>query len=399
MDILSPSSFLFLDFETKNKKDIKVVGTYEYCRTCTPLMLAWAINDEPVQVWFPSDPMPARLLGALKNPDVTKIAWHSAFERLVLQFPLRIDISIKQWKDPSVLARSMSMPGHLADVCEILHIDENKAKIKDGKRLIELFSIPNGTEGEETLFGVSDGWNHPEDFKEDWEKFVQYCIRDVEVERLIWYQLMPFSFPEDQWADFYMSETLNYEGIPFNILRAKKALLLAERYKKEAKEKLDYLTGLENANSRDQLLSWLKERGYSWGSLLKTYVDSELKNKDSKLTPEAREVLSLRQKSSQNSYKKLEAILDQVSPDGRLRCAFQFMGAARTGRWSSAGGINIQNPPRPTKQFKDFIKKNGEDAVFKLIDTEDYEGIKSAFDGSTLPFVASCIRMLIEAPE
>lgn len=389
---------LFLDFETKNRADIKVVGTYEYCSTCTPLMLAWAVDEEPVSVWFPSDPMPEKLWYALCNPSITKIAWHSAFERLVLKFPLGIDIPIEQWKDPSVLVRSMSMPGHLADICEILRIDEDKAKIKDGKRLIQLFSVPNGAEGEETLFGVSDGWNHPEDYKEDWDKFVQYCIRDVEVERLIWNMLLPFSFPEEQWKDFYMSEYMNMEGIPFSITRAKKALALAKRYKIESKDKLNVLTGLENANSRDQLLPWLKERGYSWGSLLKTYVDSELKNKDSKLSADAREVLTLRQQSSQNSYKKLEAILEQVSPDGRLRCSFQFMGASRTGRWSSAGGINIQNLPRPTKEFKDFAKKNGEDAIFHLIDTEDYEGIKAAFDGSILPFASSCIRMLIESP-
>ena len=200
------------------------------------------------------------------------------------------------------------------------------------------------------------------------------------------------SFPEEQWADWHLDQKINETGIPINLARARKALALAERYKKESREKLNQLTGLENANSRDQLLPWLEARGYAWGSLLKNYVEMELKNAVSKLTAEAREVLLLRQKSSQNSYKKLERLLAQTGPDGFLRYQFMYMGAARTGRWS-AGGVQVMNFPRPIKS----VEKNPERAL-ELLDAENYEQILAEYDGSTLPFVASCLRMMIEVP-
>ena len=223
--------------------------------------------------------------------------------------------------------------------------------------------------------------------------FTEYCIRDVEIERKLWYMLLPL-FENSQWKDWFFDQQMNERGIPINVSRARKALNLAERCKKEFKELLNAKTGLENANSRNQLLAWLQTQGYPWGSIEKKYVDTEMKKPDSKLTPLAREVLMLRQKSAQNSYKKLERILAQVSPDGRLRNQFVYMGAARTGRWSSAG-TQVQNLPRPVKAVKKMLKENP-DKLFQLIDEERYEEIKSLFDGSTLPFVSSVLRNLFE---
>lgn len=392
------SHLLYIDVETRSIEDLESVGLHNYALKAEVLIFGWAVDSGVVRAWLPLyEPIPLELKQLLEDPSTTIVAWNASFERNILKYALKIDLPIRRFRDAMVLARSMSMPGKLESVCDILKIDEDMAKIKDGKRLIQLFSVQNGTRGKKTLFGVSDGFNDPKMYPDEFDAFIQYCIRDVEIERVLWNMLLPFSFPKEQWEDWFLDQELNEFGIPFNVPRAKKALALAEKYKAESKEKLNILTGLANANSRDQLLQWLKERGYPWGSLLKTYVDGELKNKDSKLTAEARDVLELRQKSSQNSYKKLETLLAQVSSDGRLRHAFQFMGASRTGRWSSAG-TQIQNPPRPTKAFKDFIKKRGESEIFRLIDNEDYDGIKSAFDDSTLPFIASSIRMMIEAP-
>jgi len=177
--------------------------------------------------------------------------------------------------------------------------------------------------------------------------------------------------------------------MPVNVERARKALKLAQRYKEESKRKLNEMTGLANANSVDQLLPWLKERGYEWGSVNKQYVDTELNNKDSRITKEAREVLELRRKSNQSSYTKLERMVVQVSPDGYLRHQFAFMGAARTGRWSS-NGVQVQNLPRPVSA----VKKSPDHAL-DLIDREAYDEIIAEF-GSTLPFIASCLRMMFE---
>ena len=388
------TNFLYLDFETRAKVDLEQVGTDNYARQAEILMLGWAINQRKVQIWFPSDPMPAELEAALSDPNFVIVGWYTTFERLILKYVLNREIPIERFRDAMILARHISLPGKLESVCDILKIGKDEAKIKDGKRLIDLFCYDNGETGQETLYGVSNGYNHPRMFPTEWRLFVEYCIRDVEIERTLWEKLSKLSFPEEMWEDWFFDQYMNDVGLPFNAVRAKKALGLAVRFKEEARATLNQMTGLENANSRTQLLPWLEARGYSWGSLLKTYVEMELKNPDSKLTPEARAVLLLRQKSAQNSFKKIEKMLAQVSPDGRIRCQFMFMGASRTGRWS-AGGVQVMNMPRPIKA----VKKAKPEHIFDLIDREAYDEIMKEFDNSTLPFVSSCIRMLFEAPE
>lgn len=386
-------SIVTLDYETRSPLDIERFGLDNYCRKAEILMLGYAIDDEPAQIWLPDKPFPDGLRQRLEHPDVLKISWNASFERLITRYCLGINIPINQWRDPSVLARNISLPGSLESVCDILKITDGK--IADGKRLIQIFSIPNGRAGHETLFGIDDGWNPPEQFLEDWNKFIAYCIRDVEIERKLWFKLKKL-FPENHWKDWFLDQEINEYGIPINLIRARKALSLAERFKSESAKKLNELTRLENANSRDQLLPWLKERGYSWGSIEKKYVETELKNPNSLLTDEARKVLDLRQKSAQNSYKKLERILDLTSPDGRLRYQFLFMGASRTGRWSSSGA-QVQNLPRPIKAVKKMLADNP-DELFRLIDTEAYEEINQKF-GGVLPFVSSILRNLFEVTE
>ena len=386
-------SAVFLDFETRSPLDLGVVGLDNYSRAAEVLMLGWAIDNRKVQVWLPNEEMPAELRSALSDPTITKIAWNVTFERTIFRNVLGIDIPISTWKDGMVLARSLSMPGSLDAVCEIMHIGKDEAKLKDGKRLIKLFCEPNGQAGQETLYGVSKGFNLPEEYKQDWAQFIAYCVRDVEVERTLFHKLEKLSFPEEQWADWYKSEEMNERGMPFNSVRARKALGLAVRYKEESKLQLNKMTGLENANSPKQLLPWLEERGYAWGSMEKKYVDTELANPHSKLTPEARAVLELRRKSSQSSYKKLEKMLNLVSPDGTLKFQFSYMGAARTGRWS-AYGAQVMNMPRPIKA----VKKMTAEEIFDLIDGEKYDEILARFDNSILPFVVSTIRMMFEAP-
>lgn len=382
-------NYLYLDLETRAKVDLSEAGLDNYSRVAEVLMLGWAINDRKVRVWFPTkEEIPAELLAAIQNPDIIKIAWNSGFERTIFRQVLKIDIPINQFRDAMILARSLSMPGKLDSVCDILKIGKDEAKLKDGSRLLKLFTEPSGKGGEETLFGITPEFNDEISHPVDWKQLVDYCVRDVEVERMLWLKMLPLSFPEEQWEDWFLSEEINETGLPVNVERAKKALRLAERYKEESRQRLNELTGLANANSTQQLLPWLEARGYTWGSVNKTYVDSELNNPNSKLTKEAREVLELRRKSSQSSYTKLERIVAQVSPDGFLRHQFAFMGASRTGRWSS-NGAQVQNLPRPIKA----VEKNPERAL-ELLDAENYDQILKEYGGSTLPFVASCLRMM-----
>lgn len=70
------------------------------------------------------------------------------------------------------------------------------------------------------------------------------------------------------------------------------------------------------------------------------------------LTKEAREVLGLRLDAAKSSVKKFAAILEGVSPDGRLRNQFKYYGA-HTGRWSGRGA-QPQNLPRAETNERDL---------------------------------------------
>jgi DNA polymerase bacteriophage-type len=67
------------------------------------------------------------------------------------------------------------------------------------------------------------------------------------------------------------------------------------------------------------------------------------------MTPDAIKVLRLRQQASKSSTAKLDALAEQVSPDGRLRYCYTFMGAARTGRWAGSGPQPHNFPRKPVK--------------------------------------------------
>lgn len=40
-------SYLYLDFETYCDLDLKAVGAYRYVKDCEPLLVSWAVDNEP----------------------------------------------------------------------------------------------------------------------------------------------------------------------------------------------------------------------------------------------------------------------------------------------------------------------------------------------------------------
>ena len=394
--MLPDVKYLILDFETRNVEDLAEVGLDNYSRTCEPVLLSWKLTGGVWNLWrIYKEPMPQQLCEALLDPTVIKVAWNAQFERVIFKnaplFDNQFNIPINQWRDPMILARSLSMPGALEKVCAILKMGEDEAKLEGN--WIELFCQPRRKKKKDPPgMGVYNDWNsHPQ----EWARFEEYCLRDGKVEENIWFKFLPLSFPEEQWEDYWMDQEINEFGMPVNVDRALKAYNMAVRYKAEAMEEMMALTGLDNPNSpKHQLLPWLQARGYKWGSLNKQFTEPVLKdyeaNGGSELSMIAYQVLSLRKKSSSSSFTKLARLVKEVGPDGRLRYQFSYMGAARTGRWSSPG-INVQNMLRPIK----VVKKNP-DRAMQLVDAQDYETIMKENDGTVLPFVCSCIRLMFE---
>lgn len=391
---------LEIDFETYSEVPLagkQSVGLYNYCAhsSTIPLMLGYKLpGSKTVKLWMCEDePMPEELREALMDPDVFIMAFNSAFERYILWLKLGIQIPVSRFIDPQVGARYLSLPGDLDEVSTILRLPIQLAKDKRGHELIKLFCEPQAAKkkrGEEQQYYRATKQTHPA----EWAIFCEYCKQDIVAEAEAarrMYILRALPLPPMEQKIWELDQKVNDRGIPVDIEFVQKAYKLATRSKKEALDRQNAITGLENANSGTQLKPWLKVRGYPFNTLRKETVDSVLKDPEVKLTDDARTVLKARREASSTSYQKLNAIMRQISPDGRLRGQFIYLGSSRCGRWSG-NAVQMHNLARPDKTFEDM--ENVEKAR-AMIYAEDYDGIKKEF-GSVLLVVKNCIRTVFD---
>ena len=74
---------LFRDYETKSAADLKSVGARKYAQhpSTDVWCCAYALDDGPVQIWKPGDPVPPEFVEAAKNSNWQVVAFNAAFER------------------------------------------------------------------------------------------------------------------------------------------------------------------------------------------------------------------------------------------------------------------------------------------------------------------------------
>lgn len=382
---------LTLDFETRSCVNLKEHGLDRYAKdpSTEVLMLGWAINDSPVYLWEPRlGPMPEQLEMLLTRPEAVKIAWEVGFERIIFKEVLGIDIPIEQWIDAKVMARYASMVGGLEAVGKIMGLDEDKAKMKVGKKLIERFSIPRKKKKKDSPELAArtfyDWQTHPE----DWQMFCDYCRRDVEAERDIFKRLKPFYLPPIEQRAWRLDSKINERGIPVDMTYVNGADWIVSKERNERTEEMTKLTGLANPNSNQQFLAWIKEQGYPFGSLGKKWVTKALE--ESPISEAGRQGLKLRQILAKSSTSKLTTFQNYTGLDGRARHTYVYYGAARTGRWS---GKNIQ----PHNFVRGELKPKDYEVAVEMIRQMDSEGLKRF--GNPLDIVSTTLRGAFRAPE
>jgi DNA polymerase len=145
-----------------------------------------------------------------------------------------------------------------------------------------------------------------------------------------------------EWEHWMLDCEINQRGVPIDRTLVMNGIAAYEKNMESLYARAKRLTRLNNPNSVTQLLSWLDQRGVQSDTLDKLAVRDLLLTE---LPDDVRELLEVRQQMSMTSIKKLYALRDATSEDGRLRNTLQFYGASRTGRW--AGRLfQPQNIPR-----------------------------------------------------
>lgn len=386
-----------LDYESRSTVPLDERGLHNYVTDPSTeiILAAYAEGDHKVRLWQPHlEPKPpAELREALEDPLVVCAAWNVSFERAMSRHVLGIDKPVSEWVDTMIQARYASLPGSLEAAGEILGLGSAQRKMEVGDRLVKLFCSPAVLGGQDTLFGVSEtcyrDWASD---PADWELFCEYNRQDVRAERAIHKKLSRFPLPADEQRNWEMDQLINERGIPTDLDLVRGAKFIADTEMVKLQAELKELTGLENCNSNEQVLAWVRERGYPFGSLGKAFVARAMAG-EGELTDTARRVLEIRKYTSKSSVHKYSRILDTVGSDGRLRYQFSFMGASRTGRWSGKGaadsdasGVQMQNLSRPAKSVEKRL-----DLALELVRKMDYGGVLREF-GQPLEVVSSVTR-------
>jgi len=384
---------LWLDFETASCVDLETAGVHNYANSSSTrvLLIAYAIDNEEVKVIQPPL-IPQELMDAWYDPETEIVAWNSGFERLILKHVLHVTVDLKRFVDPMIQARHCSLPGSLEKCSEVLKLG-SEGKL-DGDKLKSLFCYPAHLGGELTLFGVSEArFNDENSHPTEWSQFREYVKHDVISMRKICKLLKNHPLPQSEIEGFWLDQKINDHGVPVDLDLIQKMDKIAQKAKDIANKKIIEITGVENPNSRPQLLTWLRKEGYPFNSLGKPFVNASLD--DLGMSSAAEEVLVLRKESSKTSDGKLESLKYAVSPDGYVKDLFGFLGASRTGRWNSHGP-QFANQPRPEKA----VEKNF-DLALELFKLDDFVGLKALAEKnhlSVMDFVAGCIRACYRAP-
>lgn len=368
---------IWLDLETFCAEPI-TSGVYKYAETARILLCAYAFDDAPALVHDATSgaPWPVGLLRRLADPSEVIVAHNSNFDRTVLRRYLPQVGDPARWRDTMICAYSLSLPGSLADLCELCRLPVDKAKDADGKRLIRLFCRPQ-------LDGsVLSGADRPD----DWARFVNYCRLDVEAMRSVYYKLPQQLLPSSVvWSEWQIDQRINDRGMQIDLELVRAASAAAAAAKEAADQTVARLTGgrAQSIGELDKLLEFcLHECGYSLPDMQRATLEARLN--DPALPPVVRDLLSARLSAGKASVKKYDALLACTNTDGRLRGCLQFMGAVRTGRWTGRL-FQPQNLPRGTMSPEEV-----EEGIAAL-----KSGLASVLYTDVTALVSNCLRAAI----
>jgi DNA polymerase bacteriophage-type len=124
---------LYRDYETRSVAPIKIVGAWRYATDSSTdvLCCAYAVDDGPVKLWVPSDPIPQEFIDAAQNPSFLVSAFNDNFERLIEAHVLgpRYDwplVPIDRHRCSQAAALSLALPASLEKVALALGLEQQK---------------------------------------------------------------------------------------------------------------------------------------------------------------------------------------------------------------------------------------------------------------------------------
>jgi DNA polymerase len=375
-------SILDIDLETFSEVPI-ANGTYRYAEKAEIMLTAWGIDGGPVSVVDEAngEKRCAELREALADPHVLVRAHNSFFDRTVLNYT-GTHVALHRWRDTMVQALAHSMPGALGTLCEILGVDADKAKDKEGRALLMLFCKPRP---KSMKLRRATKQTHPV----EWDQFIHYAGNDILAMREVAAKLPNWNYKGSELALWHLDQRINDRGFTVDMDLVHGAIRGVARAQAILAARTQELTDdeVQRATQRDLMLRHiLSAYGVDLPDLTKSTLERRIN--DESLPSALRELLAIRLDASTTSTSKYKTLLKATGADGRLRGTLQFDGASRTGRWAGRM-FQPQNLPRPTLKQKDI---DAGIAAMKA-DCEDL------IAPNVMALTSSCVRGAIIAPE
>lgn len=301
------------------------------------------------RIWFPGLPEPTQLLNhaALGG---SFIAWNSSFEYDIwnnvcvpkLGWP---PIRLEQMRCTMARSRAHGLPGKLSTAGDAINAPIQK--LTEGTRLINKFCKPRNPTKKDPRLRI-----RPEEDIVDAYKLYMYCRVDVQSEYTLGEMIPELSPVElEVWQ---MDQRINQRGVCVDMDAVNGLQAIVDGETERLTAELFELTGgrVSSVAELKKLSEWLSEIGSSVPSLTKEAVEDALKTVTN---PQARRALEIRQALGLASVKKLVAIANRTSADGRIRGLFSYCGADRTGRFAGRG----PQPQNLPNSGPDVIKCGG----------------------------------------
>ena len=362
---------VYIDTETRSHEPLKN-GLKRYFAKAELLMVQWAVGNGPVHVWdaYSNPRQPEQLANDLSRPHATFVAHNAPFDHEALEDLLLFFTDCDRWVCTRAQAYSAQLPGALDTLCEALGVPQEYAKIKDGKRLIQLFCKPHK--------GV---YNRPEDYPDDWQKFKDYGARDIDSLRAVHRRLPTCNFQAANLRYFWLDAAANRRGFPIDLPLVEAAVDLLERAKSRGDADISDRTGgvVTAITQRDRLLKYLESTGLNLPNMRRGELEEQLARDD--LSPEHRFILEARLEGARASGHKYKAALKQHL-DGRIYYSTQCFGAGATGR-DAHKGFQPGNMPRAVT-FNPIAEKLSEQHVPASAEFIDACVLPGVRDGSAL---------------
>jgi DNA polymerase len=372
-----------LDLETSSTADLRLTGAQAYAEhpDTRVTVLCFAIDDDPVETVTDMRAVPRRFVDAVEGGAIV-VAHNFGFEFNLYHHKLRPlgwpVIPLYQWSCTMARAYVAGFPGSL-------EMAGKAAKLKltkdiGSRDLMLRMARPRTTVPEVT-------WWH-ETSPEHFQRLVDYCVQDVQVERAL-DRAVPELSPRER-AIFEADHRINQRGLAIDLALVERLRELAEAAKAQLTRTLIQVSNgqITTPNQVARILEWLAFRGVQLDDLRRHTVKAQLDKPTLQGTP--RTVLQARLDASRASTAKLDAIAAARSPDGRLRGCFQYYGAARTGRWA---GRRVQ----PQNLYRGSIKDIPNALVSVMRPWTTPGDLEALYEDSAMGVVASCLRGCIVA--